>query len=131
MTMVPMITPSTTIISGSSRLIRLSTITFTSSSYTSAILYSIVSRSPVSSPTTVVQPATKVEKQREEELAPEQQQSAVRYVHGSGNTIPPGPTAAIVLAAALTGAGLRYRMRRRDRGEELALSYSRPPRRRL
>jgi hypothetical protein len=86
--------------------------------------------SPVSSPTTVVQPATKVEKQREEELAPEQQQSAVRYVSGSGNTIPPGPTVALVLAAALTGAGLRYRVRRRDRGEELAMSYSRPPRRR-
>jgi hypothetical protein len=75
-----------------------------------------------------MQPATKVEKQREEELAPEQQQSAVRYVPGSSNTIPPGPTLALVLGAALAGAGVRHRLRRRtrDRGEELALSYAQP-----
>ncbi|HWH93625.1 MAG TPA: hypothetical protein VNT03_07175, partial [Baekduia sp.] len=87
--------------------------------------------SPVSSPTSVVQPAAKVEKEREEELAPEQQQSAVRYVSGSGNTVPPGPTLALVLATALAGAGIRHRLRRRDRGEELAMSFTRPPGRRL
>ena len=87
--------------------------------------------SPVSSPTSVVQPATRVEKEREEELAPEQQQSAVRYVHGSGNAIPPGAVLALLLAAGMLGAGLRPRTQGRDRGEELAMSYAPPARRRL
>ncbi len=86
--------------------------------------------SPVSSPGSVVQPATKVEKQREEELAPEQQQSAVRYVHGSGNSIPPAAVLALLLAMGVLGAGVRPRSQRRDRGEELALSYAPAARRR-
>jgi hypothetical protein len=84
--------------------------------------------SPVSSPTSVTQPATKVEEHREEELAPEQQQSAVRYVHGSGNTLPPGSALALLLAAGLIGAGVRSQIQRRDRGQRLAHSYAPPTR---
>jgi hypothetical protein len=72
-----------------------------------------------------VQPATKVEKQREEEIAPEQQQSAVRYSHGHTTVMPPGAVLALLVGAGLSGAGLRLHRRRRDRGEELAMSYSR------
>lgn len=80
--------------------------------------------SPVSSPTSVTQPATKVEKEREEELAPEQQQSAVRYVDGSGNTLPPSAVLALLLAAGMLGAGVRSRAHKNGRGEKLAMSYA-------
>jgi hypothetical protein len=80
--------------------------------------------SPVQSPSSVVNPATKVERQREEEIAPEQQQSAVRYVPGDHRP-PILPLGLLVLAGALAGTAISPRLRRRDRGEELAMSYAR------
>jgi len=53
-TIPPTIVPRNTMIIGSRRLIMLATSPSTSSSYTSATLISILSRSPVSSPTSTM-----------------------------------------------------------------------------
>ncbi len=79
--------------------------------------------SPVSSPSSAMQPATKVEKQREEEEAFEHQQSAVRYMAGE-RRLYGGLTLVLVLGAALGLTALRSRVRPRGRGERLSLSYA-------
>ena len=80
--------------------------------------------SPVSSSASVTQPATKVQREEEEELAPESQQAAVRYEPDATRVIG-GVLIGAILALAQAGAGMRQTVRRRDRDRQLALASTR------
>jgi hypothetical protein len=86
---------------------------------------------PVTSPTSVVQPAAKVQKEEEEELAPEHQQSAVRYDPDGGDPLIASLLTVAALAAALSFAGLRHAPRwgGRRRTPAFARVSARPRRR--
>ena len=72
--------------------------------------------SPVSSTTSVTQPATKVEEEEEDEVATEQQQSAVVYRGEGDDMLTPSVLLVLALAGALSISGLHQSQRRRRDG---------------
>jgi hypothetical protein len=75
--------------------------------------------SPVTSPTSVTQPATKVEEEEEEEIAPERQQGAVAYEAPEDAVTPSLVLCLLALSGALAVTGLRQaRSGRRDRDRD-------------